>query len=168
VVVGVDGSANSITALRRAAREATQAQAALKVVFAYHPRPFGYPIRPPRVEPESGDELAGFGPVHGRRASEDEDEAMQVLRQCVEEAFGDRRPARMQLVAKVGVAHKLLTELAGKGDLLVVGARGHSGTLRFLLGSTAAACANNARCPVLVVPADSAEAAKASRQAAVS
>lgn len=49
-----------------------------------------------------------------------------------------------------GAAKVLLNQSAG-AQMLVVGSRGHGGFIGLLLGSVSAACAEHARCPVLIV-----------------
>jgi nucleotide-binding universal stress UspA family protein len=141
VVVGVDGSPNSIEALRVAVRLARPDNAHVDVVTAYQPYPpahfaIGFP-----------DVYASPGGVLDAAA-----EAQATLERAVHEAVGDQ-PPNLVLRAVEGGAFEVLTRLAETADMLVIGARGYSGPLAILLGSTAQACVRHARCPVLVVPA---------------
>jgi nucleotide-binding universal stress UspA family protein len=128
VVVGVDGSPNSVAALRRAAQVAARRGAALRAVFAY--------------SPGTGDDASGDA---------DRSEALGVLADCVQQAF-DGRPERLELVPGAGTAWRVLAAMSAEADLLVVGARGQSAELGMPLGSTAQACVRHAGCPTLVVP----------------
>ena len=50
-----------------------------------------------------------------------------------------------------GTGAQLITEIAGGGDLLVVGSRGRGGFAGLLLGSTSQAVLHHAQCPVMVI-----------------
>jgi nucleotide-binding universal stress UspA family protein len=153
IVVGVDGSPNSIAALRQAGGIARREGARLDVVFVYSASPsldvrLGTSASSPYGFPETGD------PDVTAIADQDQADAQRVLAQCIEEAFGDAPPARLESLAVIGSPRRVLSALSHGALLLVVGARGHSGALGLLIGSTAQACTKTAACPVLVVPAE--------------
>ncbi len=50
-----------------------------------------------------------------------------------------------------GNASKVLAEVSGNAELVVVGSRGHGGLSRLVLGSTSHSLLQHSRCPVLVV-----------------
>jgi nucleotide-binding universal stress UspA family protein len=138
VVVGVDGSENSVRALREAADQARSREATLTVVSAWHfpglamlPGPEDVPT-PAKLEgsaqraiDESVDKL-GPGALDG----------LDVERKVVEGHPADA----------------LLREAEG-ADLLVVGSHGVGGFRGMLLGSVSSHCAHHATIPVLVVRA---------------
>jgi nucleotide-binding universal stress UspA family protein len=144
IVVGVDGSAASRAALRRAADLAQDLGAELDVVQAWQyppalhdwdavPSNYGYlPMAPPveRVEQDARDDLAAtVADVLGS------DPVVTVTQRVVE-----GHPARVVMEAAKGAT------------FLVVGRRGHGGLAGLLLGSVARACSEHAACPVVIVP----------------
>src|SRR5664279_4577879 len=136
VVVGVDGSSNSVAALRVAVDEAMNDGAVVEVVCAFRPIPDAADDRPVAVVARA------------------EAEARATAQRCIALAFPDGAPpVDLRLVLRVGTAHDVLLEVARTADLLVVGARHRPEPLALLLGSTAQVCARHASCPVLVVPA---------------
>jgi nucleotide-binding universal stress UspA family protein len=142
IVVGVDGSPNSIAALREAAKIAAERAAPLRAVFVYAPTS---PIT---------HVLTGAEPAVDPTATTDTDRAtaLAVLQQCVADAFSGQMTPTLTLLAIPGNARQVLTTMSQQADLLVVGARGQSVALRLAVGATARACAQQARCPVLLVP----------------
>jgi len=138
VVVGVDGSENSVRALHEAAEQARHRGARLTVVSAWHfpalamlpgpedvPTPAGLEGAAQRAIDESIDKL-GPGALDG----------LEVERKVVE-----GHPADV-----------LLREAEG-ADLLVVGSQGLGGFRGMLLGSVSSHCAHHATIPVMVVRA---------------
>lgn len=140
VVVGVDGSPNSIEALRVAVRLAASDNAKVEVVTAYQPYTgASFALGFPEVYASPGGVLDAAA------------DAQATLERVAREAIGEQ-PPNVVLRAVEGSAFEVLTRLAAIADMLVIGARGYSGPLAILLGSTAQACVRHARCPVLVVP----------------
>lgn len=142
IVVGVDGSPNSVEALRVAVRLGLRDGAKIEAVHAF--------------QWYAGAQYAfGLAEVYASpgNALDAEGDAKALLDRAVEEAFGGAPVENLRLRPVEGGASEVLTALAAKADLLVVGARGYSGPLAILLGSTAQACVRHAKCPVLVVPA---------------
>jgi nucleotide-binding universal stress UspA family protein len=153
VVVGVDGSANSVAALRYAVGLAARDGGTVDAICAFHPYvqaqyPFAMAIPP-------------YGPI-GDAAHEGTtlvgavldagDDARQALKDAMTAAFGSTELIGVRLIALEGTAHDVLTRSAEHADMLIVGARGHNGPFAMVLGSTAQACTRHAHCPVLVVP----------------
>ena len=158
IVVGIDGSPNSIEALRVAARLAARDGAKIEVVCVYRsPLYTPYPLTPVVIPP--------YGPAgEGSREAyatvdellDERAEARNTLEHAVREAFGGEIVDNVVLrpvESRESSVHDVLTRMSTGTDLLVVGARGHSGPLGLLLGSTAHACVRHARTAVLVVPA---------------
>lgn len=141
IVVGVDGSAHSVRALRWAVREAGNRGSEVEAVITWH-----YPV------------LAsdGFsGAVVPIDVAALEDNARQALEKAIEEAVPDAgaRAAIVRTVAEGSPGHVLIE--ASKGaDLLVVGSRGHGGFAGLLLGSVSTQCVHHASCPVTVIRPD--------------
>lgn len=153
VVVGVDGSPNSVAALRYAVGVAARDGGTVDAICAFHPYvqaqyPFAMAVPPYGPIGEGSHEGTTLvGAVIDAAA-----DARQTLEDTMGEAFGVSELVGVHLVALEGSAHDVLTRSAEHADLLVVGARGHTGPLAMVLGSTAQACTRHAHCPVLVVP----------------
>ncbi|MFF4528633.1 universal stress protein [Streptomyces sp. NPDC001407] len=139
VVVGVDGSAGSVAALRRAAGEARRHRAALRPVLVYSSPEGDYTdmLWPP--DPEMARELA-------HKAHDD-------LMGACERAGGLPDDVPCEPVVARGQVGPLLVEAAtGDGDLLVVGSGSQNVVHRFFKGSVSRYCLRHAPGPVLLVP----------------
>lgn len=133
VVVGVDGSAQSLLALRWAATVAAATGGPLDVVMAWH-----QPVY-------CGWDYAGLEDCNPER------DADTRLDEAVRAVFGEDRPAALRLVVREGNAAQVLLAACRDATMLVVGSRGRGGFSGLLLGSVSAKCAEHATCPVLVV-----------------
>jgi nucleotide-binding universal stress UspA family protein len=136
IVVGVDGSPASRTALTWAALEAADHGADLVVVNAWEhtlPPPTGSVSVSEKYVPEASQRTA--------------DELVQVIK----EVLGDNPPVLVQPRVKQGNAAEVLIEQSSDADLLVVGTRGHGGFRGLVLGSVSQHVAAYAKCPVAVV-----------------
>ncbi|NOV95988.1 universal stress protein [Isoptericola halotolerans] len=138
VVVGVDTSAPSVTALRHAAEVADRTGAVLEAVFAWQittlaPLPGSWGWAPP--------------------ISDYEHFARECLDAAVTAAGVDLAPDRLRRHVVHGQAAKVLIEASVGADRLVVGARGLGGFDRLLLGSTSRQVLDFAGCPVTVLHA---------------
>ncbi|BCT76395.1 universal stress protein [Sinomonas cyclohexanicum] len=131
IVVGVDGSAPSVEALRWAAR--------LEPVV-------GGPITAATVWQFP---VSGVGSVYPQWAPEDD--AQRMLERALGEAFGDSLPPGLTTHLASGPTAHALIEASRAARLLVVGARGLGGFRGLLLGSVSATCVEHAECPVLVI-----------------
>ncbi len=136
VIVGVDGSQESIEALRWAARYATATGAKITAVHAWH-----YPAA---------------GPVPAGRAPQpitDQVRAtmQETLDKALTEVFGTATPDDVDTKVAYGHPAMVLVNESEGADLLVVGNRGHGAFHGMLLGSVSIHCVTNATCPVLVV-----------------
>lgn len=135
VVVGVDGSVGSRSALRWAHDAARHHGCPLTVLFAWQ---------------------LTSGPVHvrGQAASsfqEDQALALASLRTTVTEVLPDRHGVDVHVTLVPGRTSQALLAESGAQDLLVLGARGRGGFTELLMGSVAGACVRHARGPVVVV-----------------
>ncbi|MCU1472025.1 universal stress protein [Amnibacterium sp.] len=143
VVVGVDGSPDSIAALRAGEWAAAARGGTLVAVAAW-----GSPMivaRPPVVLPD------------------EREAAMTVLREAIEDAFHGRCIVPIEAVVQSGRAAAVLVEHSRDADLLVVGSRGHGGFGGLLVGSVSMACTMHAACPVLVLHDGQAPVAEVAR-----
>ena len=137
VVVGVDGSPGSRTALEFAAQQATQLIATLRVVSVF--------------------ESSGiFGTRYGLPIPVTDDEIAKKIQEQVgallDEVLGalPERPDA-QLVVQAGDAGLVLTAESKNADLLVLAHSDVPGIVRTLLGSVNVHCVLNAHCTVAVV-----------------
>lgn len=131
VVIGVDGSDQSVAALRYGATVAEALQASVTVVGAWQsPVAYGEAAL-----------LTTWSP---------EDDARSTVDEVVRKAFPDGAPAGLATGLVHGPAAHALVEVSRDAALLVVGSRGHGGFAGLLLGSVSSACAEYAQCPVLV------------------
>jgi nucleotide-binding universal stress UspA family protein len=139
IVVGVDGSENSLDALRWAAAEARLRQTRLRVVGT-----FTTPIM------STGYEVAVPDPSDLKAASD------TMLAAAVDSVAGEGGLDGIEVGTEVleGHAGERLIALSRDADLLVVGSRGHGGFMGLLLGSVTTYVVNHALCPVVVVRHD--------------
>lgn len=133
IVVGVDGSPDSVLALRWASEYAQRFDAPLWALTAwqapivYGPASF------------SAQDYAGF-----------KDRAHTRLVETMREALGEDA----QITGKVERGHPsdMLVQASKDAQLIVVGSRGLSSFGGMLLGSVSQHCVTHAYCPVIVVP----------------
>jgi nucleotide-binding universal stress UspA family protein len=137
IVVGVDGSKGSRTALEWALDEARLRKSKVTVITAWSPVMTGYIAVPaPFVDPNLFEEAA---------------------HQTVQHALEDVDTTGLSVETKVvsGSAGQALTAASETADLVVVGSRGYGGFTGLLLGSTSQQVAHHAHCPVVIVPGHS-------------
>jgi nucleotide-binding universal stress UspA family protein len=144
IVVGVDGSNASRTALRWAAEEARLRGARLEAVYVYEHSPswqmYGYSA-----------EIAAI-PVS---AMPDDRYSRELAQSLVEGLVADLGAVGIEVDA---IAHEdrrpahALVERSRSADLLVVGSRGRGGFAGLVLGSVSQQCVQHATCPVVVMP----------------
>jgi nucleotide-binding universal stress UspA family protein len=137
VLVGVDGSPQSVAALHWAARYAAATGAAVRAVFAWH-----YPAA-------AGEAPVGVAPEPVQHQAED------IERHHLDDAIAQVYPpeARAEVDAQIAYGHpaQVLIDMSEKADLLVVGGCGHGAFTGMLLGSVSIHCVTSAFCPVTVV-----------------
>jgi nucleotide-binding universal stress UspA family protein len=134
VLVGVDGSPESVAALSWAADYGKATGARVRAVMAWH-----YP--------------AAVGPSAPGRApasvtAEVEAEMSEKLATAINAAAPD---AGIVPVIANGHPAELLVNASADAGLLVVGSRGHGAFTGMLTGSVSLHCVNHAHCPVVVV-----------------
>jgi nucleotide-binding universal stress UspA family protein len=130
VVVGVDGSESSISALIRGVRMAKTLDVPLIAITAWS-YPHGY-VRYP-ASTWSPEELA-----------------QDVLAQATQKAFQGEAPEWFSFETRRGDAARVLVDASSGAQMLIVGSRGHGGFPGLLLGSVSSVCAEYAQCSVLV------------------
>ena len=137
IVVGVDGSAGAVAALRFGIEEAKLRGAELKVVSAWH-----IPV---------GAYESGWVPIPVD-STDYAELAKAALEKTIESAGADAAGVEITRVVREGQAADVLVAEAAGAGLLVVGTRGLGGFRELLLGSTSQQCAHHAPCPVTIVP----------------
>ena len=137
IVVGVDGSADSGTALDWAATEAQVRKADLLILYAIHlpitATPFGEgALLPPT------DDLQAY--------------AKEVLDAAAQRATALAPDILINTDIATQEPSNLLLAASEEADLVVVGTRGLSGLGALVLGSVSSRVASKASCPTVVVP----------------
>jgi len=141
IVVGVDGSAESVQALRWALEEARLRKTRVRALYVWEfpstlvvsdPLLGGPEFDPLLVEPS---ELEGI--------------ARQRLADIVRAVAAD--PGLLEERVVEGNPAEALVQASKDEELLVVGSRGRGRFSGSLLGSVSQACAHHARCPVVIV-----------------
>jgi nucleotide-binding universal stress UspA family protein len=151
IVVGVDGSAGSVAALRWALTEAHLRGVPLRLVHAYE--------LPHHL---AGDLAVGLGPAAAAAyAGEDVERLRRSLEEAARRALaGALERADKEAIDGIeieqeiveGPAAPALIEAARGAALLVVGSRGRGGFAGLLLGSVSQQCAQHPPCPVVILP----------------
>lgn len=133
IVVGIDGSETSKTALRWAMKLASALGASVEAVCAWE-----FPVIVT---------MAGGGILPGTWAPEED--ARKVLDDVISEVAPQ---GGIKAVVAEGHPAHVLVEASKDAEMLVVGSRGIGGFRGALLGSVSSAVSQHARCPVLVIP----------------
>ena len=135
VVVGVDGSAESVAALRWAARYAAASGARVQALLAWHyPGAVGGP--PMEKAPEA---------THEQTDAQMHETLDAAIAKAGQEAAG------VEKHTAYGHPAQALIEASNEADLLVVGRHGHGAFRGMLLGSVSIHCVTGAHCPVVVI-----------------
>lgn len=131
IVVGVDGSPGSKTALRWAMTQARLSGATVEAVATWQDG----------VMPVMVDDV-------GIRAI-----TAKVLDDTITEVSG-QLDQPVEVLTRVGQGHpaRVLLDAAAGAQLMVVGSRGHGRLVGTLLGPVSRHCVQHAPCPVVVVP----------------
>ncbi|RWZ59206.1 universal stress protein [Labedella populi] len=132
IIVGVDGSTESIIALRTAGRVAELTGAPLRAVLAW---------QYPSVAYDGYATMLDWSP---------EAQARDDLSATLSTAFGAASPDDLSSSTRPGAPAPVLIAAARHASLLVVGSRGHGGFAGLLLGSVSEAVARHSPCPVLI------------------
>ncbi|HUP73935.1 MAG TPA: universal stress protein [Acidimicrobiales bacterium] len=135
LIVGIDGSENSVAALRWAASYAALTGATIHAVTTWE-----FPV---------------FADTSGMVAMPGPDFFADGAQSTLDGAIAQAElPADIDVAREVVEGHpaRVLLDRSANAALLVVGRRGHSGILGAFTGSVANACANHAQVPVVIVP----------------
>jgi nucleotide-binding universal stress UspA family protein len=132
ILVGVDASASSVAALRKAAELGAALDAPIEAVTVWHAP-------------------ATFDGTFAAEVWSPENEAQEVLNASIDSAFPDGPPAGFSSTIIPGPTASSLIERSRDAGMLVLGSRGRGGFRGLLLGSVSAACAQHAHCPVLIM-----------------
>ncbi|QRX95083.1 universal stress protein [Streptomyces noursei] len=131
VLVGLDGTGNSVPAVRWGAEEAAVRNLPLHLLHSWVSQPW-----PVSCAPGEADRRRYGAEVLGRAAA----------------LVGELRPAVAVTAQQVGEeAADALAERSGTATLLVLGSRGHDRISGFLLGSVSLRVLGRAACPVVTV-----------------
>ena len=137
IVVGVDATERSVSALRWASFEALQRDTELVAVHAFG-EPWPSAPYAPAHDSVSPDSAAG--------------QAMARLDQCLREAFGDRPPVPVRTVCDSRRPVPALLDHGKGAALLVLAARPDAVRGGATLGPVARDCLRHAPCPVVLLP----------------
>ena len=145
LVVGFDGSASSIAAMRWAAEEASLRGAAVSVIASFAASP---PI-------DYGMGIGYAGVVAAQAAEELAEWTRDELTKRVHEVFADFPDVGHDYHAVAARAGAALRDAGEDADLLVVGKTGAGAIDRLLVGSVASDLLAHSPCPVAIIPTSS-------------
>lgn len=141
IVVGVDGSPSSLTALRWAVRQAALTGGIVDAVIAWQ-----YLVN------YGAYGAYGWAPVTVDEGGIDFGEiAEKTLADAIAKTVDPNSAVVVRQRVVQGNPAQALLDMAKGAELLVVGSRGHGGFTGALLGSVGLHCVHHARCPVVVI-----------------
>jgi nucleotide-binding universal stress UspA family protein len=140
VVVGVDGSAESVAALRWACREASLRGAEVLAVLALE---------------AACHQVASYAVPVPRSSGGSWGAARDALRRSVGEASGLFPDIKVRTEIAEGLAARVLLDHAADADMLVLGRAAHSPDPYRAAGPVIRACLRAAQCPVVVIGLES-------------
>lgn len=138
VIVGIDGSPDSVRAVTWAADYARQVDAPLQGVIAWE------------VSTLYGDTFGGKVDLTAVK-----EKHRSVLDETVQKALGD--DAQVEPRVEKGNPAAVLVKASKEAQLVVVGSRGLGSFAGMLLGSVSQQLVSHAECPVLVLPTEGAK-----------
>jgi nucleotide-binding universal stress UspA family protein len=136
IIVGIDGSACSLDALRWAVGEAARRGDRVVALYAWSRLPVSTVHEALHVLETETAVREG---------------AARFLYEAVSQALAGREDVPVECIVVEGSPARALLDAAGDAELLVVGSRGLGGFKGLLLGSVSQQCVHHARCPVVVV-----------------
>jgi nucleotide-binding universal stress UspA family protein len=138
IVVGIDSSSHSMTALEWAMREAAVHGEPLTVVTVEVVVASGW----------GGSQVYGADFELRDKAQKAAEEAVAAIKT----KLGDAAPESVTVEAVLGQPAEQMLEAAKEADHLILGRRGTGGFSRLTLGSVSSQVAHHASCPVTIVP----------------
>jgi nucleotide-binding universal stress UspA family protein len=138
IVVGVDGSAESVAALRWACREASLRAAEVLAVLALE---------------SACHQVASYAVPAPRPSGGSWGAARDVLRRAVNEALDLFPGVRVRTEIAEGLAARVLLDQAADADMLVLGRTSNGPDPYRAAGPVIRACLRAARCPVVIIGA---------------
>jgi nucleotide-binding universal stress UspA family protein len=136
IVVGVDGSAESVAALRWACREARLRAAEVLAVLALE---------------SACHQVASYAVPAPRQSGGSWGAARDVLRRAVNEALDLFPGVRVRTEIAEGLAARVLLDQAAGADMLVLGRNSNGPDPYRAAGPVIRVCLRAARCPVVVI-----------------
>jgi nucleotide-binding universal stress UspA family protein len=146
IVVGLDGSRFGPEALRWALAEAARRDCDVRALMVAHTSPVAAAGRPSTM---------GMATT---LAAQPGQEHLRRLEETVRAVLGERDDPRLTAEVVRGSAPETLCDASRDAQLLVVGSHGHGAVFEAVLGSVARYCVHHASCPVVVIPANLAQA----------
>ena len=141
MLVALDGSPSSITALEWAAKHASGLKMNIEVVNVWE-----------HVDSTLMVAGMGFGADAYVGESDPKVWSDQILNQSVADIFGTGSD-HVKKTSVEGAVVRTLVEMSKGADLLVMGSRGHGNFTDLILGSIPTSCSAKSKCPVLIVHA---------------
>lgn len=143
MLVAFDGSPSSKAALEWAQKKASLLDLKIEVVNVWE-------------YAESPLDVAGVGFGSGGYVGESDPKIWsdQILKDGVGAVFGENAD-HIKVTSVEGGIVRTLVEMSNGADLLVMGSRGHSKFVDLILGSVSASLSAKAKCPVVIVHAES-------------
>jgi nucleotide-binding universal stress UspA family protein len=136
IVVGVDGSAESVAALRWACREASFRAAEVLAVLALE---------------SACHQVASYAVPAPRHSSGSWGAARDVLRRSVSEVIGLFPGVSVRTEIAEGLAARVLLDHAADVDMLVLGRTSHRPDPSRAVGPVIRVCLRSASCPVVII-----------------
>lgn len=144
IVAGVDGSVESLAALRWAIAQAELSGGTVDAVIAWElpAAATGY----------------GWAPLTKAECAECVQIATKTVQEAISNVTGPNGNLRVRPVVRSGRPAQVLLDASADADLLVVGSRGHGVFADMLLGSVSQHCFHHAKCPVVILRGEHATA----------
>ncbi len=136
IVVGIDGSEESVAALRWACREASLRAAEVVAVLALE---------------SACHQVASYAVPAPRQSGGSWGAARNVLRRSVTEAVSLFPGVSVRTEIAEGLAARILLDQAADADMLVLGRNSHAPDPYRAAGPVIRVCLRSARCPVVII-----------------